>query len=73
MKHIDALLYVDTDVLFLHPVEMLWNHFRRMNSSQIAALCPEHEDFATGWYNRFARHPYYEPLGNYYCSLMKYA
>ncbi|CAC5401320.1 GXYLT [Mytilus coruscus] len=27
------------------------------------ALAPEHEDKAAGWYNRFARHPYYGELG----------
>ncbi|XP_042896940.1 glucoside xylosyltransferase 1 isoform X2 [Parasteatoda tepidariorum] len=63
LRHIDSLLYVDTDVVFIHPVEDLWLHFSKMNNSQIAALSPEHEDFATGWYNRFARHPFYEPLG----------
>lgn len=35
-----------------------------MNSTQIAALTPEHEDFTTGWYNRFAKHPFYGPHGN---------
>lgn len=44
-------------------VEGLWSYFYSMNSSHIAALCPENEDFSTGWYNRFARHPFYEPLG----------
>ncbi|GFS68649.1 glucoside xylosyltransferase 1 [Nephila pilipes] len=63
LHHIDSLMYVDTDVLFMQPVENLWHHFSKMNNSHLAALCPEHEDFATGWYNRFARHPYYEPLG----------
>ncbi|KAG8233143.1 hypothetical protein J437_LFUL010373 [Ladona fulva] len=60
---VDALLYVDTDTLFLAPLEEIWEHFGKMNSSQMAALTPEHEDHATGWYNRFARHPYYGPLG----------
>ncbi|XP_071442741.1 glucoside xylosyltransferase 1-like [Hetaerina americana] len=60
---VDALLYVDTDTLFLAPLEEIWEHFSKMNSSQMAALTPEHEDHATGWYNRFARHPYYGPLG----------
>ncbi|CAL1265215.1 unnamed protein product [Larinioides sclopetarius] len=63
LHHIDSLMYIDTDVLFMRPVEDLWHYFYKMNNSHIAALCPEHEDFATGWYNRFARHPYYEPLG----------
>lgn len=63
LTHIDSLLYVDTDTLFLGPVQDVWNHFEKMNSSQIAALAPEHEDPNTGWYNRFARHPYYGKLG----------
>ncbi|XP_046984397.1 glucoside xylosyltransferase 1 isoform X1 [Schistocerca americana] len=63
LSHIDALLYVDTDTLFLGPLEDVWRHFELMNSSQIAALTPEHEDPNTGWYNRFARHPYYGKLG----------
>ncbi|KAM7286705.1 glucoside xylosyltransferase 1 [Ixodes scapularis] len=34
-----------------------------MNDSQLAALVPESEDYATNWYRRFARHPFFEPLG----------
>nr|CAD7608012.1 unnamed protein product [Timema genevievae] len=63
LADIDSLLYVDTDTLFLGPLEDVWHHFELMNSSQIAALTPEHEDPNTGWYNRFARHPYYGKLG----------
>jgi len=63
LNEIDSLLYVDTDVLFLRPLERIWDHFRQMNASQMAAMAPEHEDFSTGWYNRFAQHPYYGPLG----------
>lgn len=37
-----------------------------MNATQMAALAPEHEDPNTGWYNRFARHPYYGELGKYF-------
>ncbi|XP_023246784.1 glucoside xylosyltransferase 1 [Copidosoma floridanum] len=59
----DAVLYVDTDTLFLTPPEDVWDEFEKMNSSQLAALSPEHEDPNTGWYNRFARHPYYGKLG----------
>lgn len=54
---------MDTDVLFLSPVDEIWEHFDKMNSTQLAALSPEHEDRNTGWYNRFARHPYYGELG----------
>ncbi|XP_046742097.1 glucoside xylosyltransferase 1 isoform X2 [Diprion similis] len=60
---IDAVLYVDTDTLFLAPPEVIWDEFKKMNSSQLAGLSPEHEDPNTGWYNRFAKHPYYGKLG----------
>lgn len=29
----------------------------------MAAMAKESEDYQSGWYNRFARHPYVEPLG----------
>ena len=28
-------------------------------------MTPEHEDPAMGWYNRFARHPYYGAMGSF--------
>ncbi|XP_008216745.1 glucoside xylosyltransferase 1 [Nasonia vitripennis] len=59
----DAILYVDTDTLFLAPPEVIWDEFKKMNNVQLAALSPEHEDPNTGWYNRFAKHPYYGKLG----------
>lgn len=63
LKDVDATIYVDTDVVFLRPLDDIWGFFNEMNSSQLAAMTPEHEDYATGWYNRFARHPYFKPLG----------
>jgi UDP-xylose:glucoside alpha-1,3-xylosyltransferase len=35
--------------MFLSPLEDVWQHLGKMNSSQMAALSPEHEDRATGW------------------------
>ncbi|XP_045473386.1 glucoside xylosyltransferase 1 [Harmonia axyridis] len=63
LKDVDSLLYMDTDTLFLTPVEDVWDHFYKMNSSQMAALAPEHEEPNVAWYNRFAKHPYYGKLG----------
>ncbi|XP_063989363.1 glucoside xylosyltransferase 1 [Diachasmimorpha longicaudata] len=63
LSNVDSVLYVDTDTLFLAPPEIVWDEFKLMNSSQLAALSPEHEDPNTGWYNRFAKHPYYGKLG----------
>jgi len=63
LKEVDSLLYVDTDILFLSPVSETWQFFGKFNDSQIAALAPEHENENIGWYNRFARHPFYGQLG----------
>lgn len=63
LKDVDSLLYVDTDILFLQPVEDIWALLSQFNSSQLAAMAPEHEEPRIGWYNRFARHPYYGKTG----------
>uniref|UniRef100_UPI00358E2E26 glucoside xylosyltransferase 1-like n=1 Tax=Myxine glutinosa TaxID=7769 RepID=UPI00358E2E26 len=63
LQSLDAVLYVDTDILFLSPVEDLWSYFYRFNSSQLAGMAPEHEATQIGWYNRFARHPYFGKTG----------
>lgn len=63
LKNVDSLLYVDTDILFLRPVDDIWSFLGKFNSTQIAAMAPEHEEPRIGWYNRFARHPYYGVTG----------
>ncbi|XP_053572701.1 glucoside xylosyltransferase 1 isoform X1 [Bombina bombina] len=63
LKDVDSLLYVDTDILFLRPVDDLWSFLKAFNATQIAAMAPEHEEPRIGWYNRFARHPYYGKTG----------
>lgn len=63
LKEVDSLLYVDTDILFLRPVDDIWSLLKQFNSTQIAAMAPEHEEPRIGWYNRFARHPYYGRTG----------
>jgi UDP-xylose:glucoside alpha-1,3-xylosyltransferase len=63
LKNIDALLYVDTDILFLRPLEDIWKFFKDFNDAQIAAVAPEHEEPSASWYKRFSRHPYVPPYG----------
>ncbi|XP_030741463.1 glucoside xylosyltransferase 2 [Echinops telfairi] len=63
LKDVDSLLYVDTDVLFLRPVDDIWKLLRHFNSTQLAAMAPEHEIPKIGWYSRFARHPFYGAAG----------
>ena len=63
LRDVDSVIYVDTDILFLRPIDDLWARFSEFNSTHISGLAPEHEDAHVSWYRRFARHPYYPPLG----------
>ncbi|KAA0203173.1 hypothetical protein HAZT_HAZT011063 [Hyalella azteca] len=62
LPEVESVLYIDTDVLFVSPVEAVWHNFLMMNKTQLAAVTPEHQDSSAGWYNRFAKHPYYGKL-----------
>ena len=46
LAEVDALIYVDTDTLFLSPPEDLWNYFYHFNSSHemAASLAREYVD-----------------------------
>ncbi|XP_029456953.1 glucoside xylosyltransferase 2 [Rhinatrema bivittatum] len=63
LKDVDSLLYVDTDVLFLRSIDDIWAFLKQFNTTQLAAMAPEHEIPKIGWYSRFARHPYYGLTG----------
>ncbi|XP_068619089.1 glucoside xylosyltransferase 1 [Battus philenor] len=63
IPHIDAMIYVDTDTLFLKPVDELWNIFTKFNTSQISAMAPEDDNPNVSWYPRFAKHPFYGKFG----------
>ncbi|KAK7913627.1 hypothetical protein WMY93_013838 [Mugilogobius chulae] len=63
LKGVDSVVYVDSDIIFLQPVDKLWSFLSRFNSTQLAAMAPEHEEPRIAWYNRFARHPYYGRTG----------
>ena len=63
LSDVDSILYVDTDILFLSPVDKIWSFFSKFNSTQLAAVSTEHDDVHIGWYNRFARHPFYGEMG----------
>ncbi|XP_072311002.1 glucoside xylosyltransferase 1-like [Eucyclogobius newberryi] len=63
LKGVDSAVYVDSDIVFLQPVDSLWSFLSRFNSTQLSAMAPEHEEPRIAWYNRFARHPYYGRTG----------
>lgn len=63
LKEVDSVVYVDSDIIFLQPLDRLWAFLSRFNNSQLAAMAPEHEEPRIAWYSRFARHPYYGRTG----------
>ena len=38
----EAVIYLDTDLIFMAPPSLLWNEFQRFDSNHIAALAPAH-------------------------------
>ncbi|XP_075554751.1 glucoside xylosyltransferase 2-like isoform X1 [Dermacentor variabilis] len=58
----DAVIYVDTDVVFLHPVEDFWRKFYAMNKWQMAGMAPETENFTQNYYLKKALHPFVQPF-----------
>ncbi|XP_075982491.1 glucoside xylosyltransferase 1 shams [Anticarsia gemmatalis] len=63
LPHIDAMIYVDTDTLFLGPVQELWQFFSQFNTSHISAMSLEDDNPNVSWYPRFAKHPFYGKYG----------
>nr|XP_057933754.1 glucoside xylosyltransferase 2-like [Doryrhamphus excisus] len=59
---VDSLLYVDTDVVFLRPVDDIWGLLKSFNSTQLAAIGVE-PNIPFGWYSSSARHPFYGVSG----------
>uniref|UniRef100_L7LZL4 UDP-D-xylose:beta-D-glucoside alpha-1,3-D-xylosyltransferase n=1 Tax=Rhipicephalus pulchellus TaxID=72859 RepID=L7LZL4_RHIPC len=58
----DAVLYVDTDVIFVHPIEDFWRKFYAMNEWQMAGMAPETENYTMNYYTTKALHPFVQPF-----------
>lgn len=62
LKEVDSPLYADTDSLFtffFNPhVDDIWSLLKEFNSTQVAAMAPEHEEPRIGRYSLFATHLY---------------
>lgn len=63
LKDVDSLLYVDTDVLFLRPVDDIWKLLRQFNSTQLAAMAQSMKSPRLAGIAAFARHPFYGSAG----------
>lgn len=48
----EAVLYVDSDTIFLSPPQDVFGLLKQFNSSHIAGLAQESENKNTGWYSR---------------------
>lgn len=57
------MIYVDTDTIFLGPVDDLWGFFSHFNDTQISAMTLEDDNPNISWYPRFAKHPFYGKYG----------
>ena len=60
---VDALIYIDTDVLFLEAPENLWHIFNNFDESHIAALAFECGSEENCWYKNGLPYPYFKPYG----------
>jgi UDP-xylose:glucoside alpha-1,3-xylosyltransferase len=49
LPHHELIIHIDSDAIFLSPVEELWSYFDQMNGSQIAALATEDMNPKTNW------------------------
>lgn len=64
LSDVDAVIYLDTDILFFDYVDKLWNFFTEMDSMQFAAMAAEHEDPENAFYiSAYNKIPFYGPLG----------
>lgn len=64
LADVDAVIYMDTDILFLDYVDKLWDYFSKMDTVQIAAMAAEHEDPENAFYiSAYNKIPYYGRFG----------
>ncbi|CAN8019834.1 unnamed protein product [Ixodes persulcatus] len=64
LPHKDAVLYVDSDVVFVHPVEDLWRYFGQMNDQHLTLMVSDVEDTSLDpYFNRTRNMPRYKRYG----------
>ncbi|CAG7734624.1 unnamed protein product [Allacma fusca] len=63
LPKVDALLYVDSDTVFVSELRGIWNHFSKMDQTQWVGVTNEDEPTGDGWYNTKAEIPYFKPRG----------
>ena len=59
----DAVIYVDTDSLFLAPIEDLWSYFNSMKEEQLIGVVIQHEPGSEGAWYTWGALPAYKERG----------
>ncbi|XP_054157607.1 glucoside xylosyltransferase 2-like [Oppia nitens] len=54
LPNIDSVIHVDSDVIFMSPVEQLWKHFEYMTGEQMFAMAVDNMNPNTSWYLKIA-------------------
>lgn len=65
LPHVDSVLYMDSDSIFLTPPETFWEQFNQMNSLQVIGIAQE-DEIPGGYYHEKYGIPYYGNYGNVY-------
>ncbi|XP_054157606.1 glucoside xylosyltransferase 1-like [Oppia nitens] len=55
LSDIDSLIHVDSDVIFMSPVEQLWKHFEYMSGEQMIGMSVNNMNPNTSWYRMIER------------------
>ncbi|KAL1481228.1 hypothetical protein MTO96_034593 [Rhipicephalus appendiculatus] len=63
LHDIDAILYVGTEIVFVHPVEDIWRMFYSMNDQEMVGMAPETESINRNLYLERFLQPFVEPFG----------
>ncbi|CAG2107088.1 unnamed protein product [Medioppia subpectinata] len=53
LPNYDSVIHIDSDSIFLQPVNELWQHFQRMNGSESVAMAPDNTNPNTSWYKNY--------------------
>ncbi|KAL3240196.1 hypothetical protein MRX96_047964, partial [Rhipicephalus microplus] len=63
LPDVDALLYVSTEMVFVHPVEDIWRMFYSMTDQEMVGMAPEMESIDRNLYLSTSLQPFVEPFG----------
>lgn len=63
MDTVDSVLYIDSDVLVMKDLNILWNYFDLFNETQIIGVVSEAEQESLSYYNENITIPFYGKSG----------